>query len=110
LASLAAGSRATAKAGSPSSAATAAENSHGLRDVSDSNCARTCDGFPMSTASWLVVLGAFLASAVEMGEALTIVLGVGIVRAWRSTLIGAGAAAAVLAVLVGVLGPALTVI
>src|SRR5262249_53657084 len=64
----------------------------------------------MSTSSWLVVLGAFLASAVEMVEALTIVLGVGIVRGWRSTLIGAGAAAAVLAVLVGVLGPALTVI
>jgi uncharacterized membrane protein len=64
----------------------------------------------MSTASWLVFLGAFLASAVEMVEALTIVLGVGIVRGWRSTLIGAGAAAAVLAILVAILGPALSVI
>jgi uncharacterized membrane protein len=64
----------------------------------------------MSTSSWLVVLGAFSASAVEMVEALTIVLGVGIVRGWRSPLIGAGAAAAVLAVLVAALGPALTVI
>jgi len=64
----------------------------------------------MSTSSWLVVLGAFLASAVEAVEALTIVLGVGIVRGWRSTLIGSGAAAAVLAVLVAALGPALTVI
>jgi uncharacterized membrane protein len=64
----------------------------------------------MSTASWLVVLGAFLASAVEMVEALTIVLGVGIVRGWRSTLIGAGAAAVVLAILVAILGPALSVI
>jgi uncharacterized membrane protein len=64
----------------------------------------------VSTSSWLVVLGAFLASAVEMVEALTIVLGVGIVRGWRSTLIGAGAAAAVLAALVAVLGPALSVI
>jgi uncharacterized membrane protein len=64
----------------------------------------------MSTSSWLVVLGAFLASAVEMVEALTIVLGVGIVRGWRSPLIGAGSAAAVLAALVAVLGPALTVI
>jgi len=51
--------------------------------------------------------GAFLASAVEMVEALTIVLAVGVVRGWRSTLVGVGAAALALAVLVGVLGPAL---
>jgi uncharacterized membrane protein len=38
---------------------------------------------------------------------LTIVLGVGVVRGWRSTLIGAGAALLVLAVLVAALGPAL---
>jgi uncharacterized membrane protein len=55
----------------------------------------------------LIVLGAFLASAVEMVEALTIVLGVGVVRGWRSTLIGVGAAGLVLAVLVAALGPAL---
>ena len=61
----------------------------------------------MSTSIALVVLGAFLASAVEMVEALTIVLGVGIVRGWRSTLIGAGAAVAALAVIVAALGPAL---
>src|SRR5580765_4176172 len=61
----------------------------------------------MSTGTILIVAGAFLASAVEMVEALTIVLGVGVVRGWRSTLIGAGAAAAVLAVLVAALGPAL---
>src|SRR6476620_5089642 len=42
-----------------------------------------------------------------MVEALTIVLGVGVVRGWRSTLIGAGAAGLVLAVLVAALGPAL---
>ena len=47
-----------------------------------------------------LVLSAFLASAVEMVEALTIVLGVGIVRGWRSPLIGAGTAALVLAALV----------
>ena len=47
----------------------------------------------MHTATILVGLGAFLASAVEMVEALTIVLGVGVVRGWRSTLIGVGAAA-----------------
>jgi len=61
----------------------------------------------VSTSEILVVLGAFLASAVEMVEALTIVLGVGLVRGWRSTLVGVGTAAAVLALLVVSLGPAL---
>src|SRR5437899_10064706 len=61
----------------------------------------------MSTSSILIVTGAFLASAVEMVEALTIVLGVGVVRGWRSTLTGVGAAGVVLAVLVAALGPAL---
>jgi uncharacterized membrane protein len=64
----------------------------------------------VSTSSILVFLGAFLASAVEMVEALTIVLGVGIVRGWRSTLIGAGSALVVLGVLVAALGPALRAI
>jgi uncharacterized membrane protein len=61
----------------------------------------------MSTSAILIVAGAFLASAVEMVEALTIVLGVGVVRGWRSTLIGVAAAGLVLAVLVAALGPAL---
>jgi len=61
----------------------------------------------VSTGTILVVAGAFLASAVEMVEALTIVLGVGVVRGWRSTLIGAAAAGIVLAILVAALGPAL---
>jgi uncharacterized membrane protein len=52
----------------------------------------------------------FLASAVEMVEALTIVLAVGVTRGWRSALAGAGAALLVLAVIVAILGPALTVI
>jgi uncharacterized membrane protein len=64
----------------------------------------------VSTSATLVLLGAFLASAVEMVEALTIVLGVGIVRGWRSTLIGAAAASIVLAALVAALGPALRVV
>ena len=42
-----------------------------------------------------------------MVEALTIVLGVGVVRGWRSTLIGTAAAGIVLAALVAALGPAL---
>jgi uncharacterized membrane protein len=62
----------------------------------------------VTTSEILIVAGTFLASAVEMVEALTIVLGVGVVRGWRSTLIGVGAAAVVLAVLVAALGPALS--
>src|SRR5690349_16853064 len=61
----------------------------------------------MSTATLLIAGGAFLACAVEMVEALTIVLGVGTVRGWRSPLIGVGAAVIVLAMLVAALGPAL---
>jgi uncharacterized membrane protein len=64
----------------------------------------------MSTSTALIVAGAFLASAVEMVEAVTIVIGVGVVRGWRSPLIGAAAATGVLAVLVAVLGPALTLV
>ena len=57
-----------------------------------------------------LVLSAFLASAVEMVEALTIVLAAGIARGWRSSLTGVGAAVVVLAVVVASLGPALTVV
>ena len=55
----------------------------------------------------LLFLATFLASAVEAVEALTIVLAVGVVRGWRSTLIGVGAASLVLAAVVAALGPAL---
>jgi uncharacterized membrane protein len=58
----------------------------------------------------LLVLSAFLASAVEMVEALTIVLAAGVTRGWRSALCGVGAAVLALAALVGALGPALTAI
>jgi uncharacterized membrane protein len=54
----------------------------------------------------LVFVGTFLASAVEMVEALTIVLAIGVVRGWRSPLIGVAAAAGALAVIVATLGPA----
>jgi uncharacterized membrane protein len=58
----------------------------------------------------LLFAAAFLASAVEMVEALTIVLAVGVTRDWRSTLTGVGVAALVLAVIVAALGPALTLL
>jgi uncharacterized membrane protein len=56
----------------------------------------------------LVVVAAFLASSVEMVEALTIVLAVGMTRGWRSTSYGAATAVAALAAVVAGLGPALT--
>src|ERR1700746_3748635 len=62
------------------------------------------------TPDVFLFLSAFLASAVEMVEALTIVLAVGITRGWRSTFVGVGAAAVALAAVVGALGPALTVV
>ena len=57
-----------------------------------------------------LVLSAFLASAVEMVEALTIVLASGLARGWRSSLAGVGAATLALAAIVAALGPALTVV
>jgi len=61
----------------------------------------------MEMSLWFVVAASFLASAVEMVEALTIVLAAGVTRGWRSSLVGVGAALLVLAALVVVLGPAL---
>jgi uncharacterized membrane protein len=58
----------------------------------------------------LLFLSAFLASAVEMVEALTIVLAAGISHGWRSALTGVGVAVVVLAAVVASLGPALAVI
>ena len=52
----------------------------------------------------LLFLTTFVASAVEAVEALTIVLAVGVVRGWRSTLLGVGAAALALALVVVALG------
>lgn len=57
-----------------------------------------------------LVLTVFLACAVEAVEALTIVLAAGITREWRSTFQGMTAALLVLAAVVGVAGPALTLI
>ena len=69
-------------------------------------------GFDMSGVTWThagqTVLAAFLASTVEFVEALTVILAIGSVRGWRDTLAGAGAALAVLLVIIAVLGSALT--
>jgi uncharacterized membrane protein len=62
----------------------------------------------MSTGDTFLVLSAFLASGVEMVEALTIVLAAGVARGWRSALVGLGAATVALAIIVAALGPALT--
>jgi uncharacterized membrane protein len=64
----------------------------------------------VDSSTLVLVAGSFLASAVEMVEALTIVLGVGVVRGWRAPLIGVAAALAILVVLVAVLGVALAAI
>jgi uncharacterized membrane protein len=52
----------------------------------------------------------FAACLVEGVEALTIVLAAGMTRGWRSALAGMGVALVVLAAIVAVLGPALTVL
>ena len=54
------------------------------------------------------VLASFMASMVEFVEALTIVLAVGVVRGWRSALLGTAAGLVVLAGLVAILGRSLT--
>ena len=61
----------------------------------------------ISTGVVVLVAAVFLTCAVEMVEALTIVLAVGHTRGWRSALEGAGAAILVLAALVAAFGPAL---
>jgi uncharacterized membrane protein len=53
------------------------------------------------------LVASFLASLVECVEALTVVLAVGSVRGWRSTLAGAAAGLGVLAAIVAAIGPLL---
>jgi uncharacterized membrane protein len=64
-------------------------------------------GTVSSGGSVVLVSAVFLASAVEMVEALTIVLAVGVTKGWRSALEGAAAALGTLTALVLLLGPAL---
>ncbi len=64
----------------------------------------------MSSVAVITILSAFLASAVEFVEAVTIVLAVGVTRQWRSALIGVGAAVVVLGLLIAVFGSALALL
>src|SRR3954464_7431069 len=58
----------------------------------------------------ILFLAVFAACAVEGVEAVTIVLAVGMTRDWRSAWIGVSAALLALALIVAVLGPALTAV
>jgi uncharacterized membrane protein len=57
-----------------------------------------------------LILTVFVACAVEAIEALTIVLAAGLTREWRSTFQGMAVALVVLAVVVAVLGPTITLL
>ena len=57
-----------------------------------------------------LILTVFVACAVEAIEALTIVLAAGLTRQWRSTFQGMAVALVVLAAIVGVLGPTITLL
>jgi len=59
------------------------------------------------SATVVLVVSVFLASSVEMVEALTIVVAVGVTRGWRFALQGAALAIACLAAVVAAAGPAL---
>jgi uncharacterized membrane protein len=63
----------------------------------------------MSVAA-VVFITTFLASAVEAIEMITIVIGVGATRGWRSTFLGAATGFAVLAVVVALAGAALAAV
>ncbi len=64
----------------------------------------------MTASAILLVVAVFLASTVEMVEAATIVVAIGVTRGWRGALLGVGAGLLSLAVIVAALGPALTAI
>lgn len=64
--------------------------------------------FPLGAVA--LITATFLASIVEMVEALTIILAVGVTRGRRSTVIGTVTALVALAAVTAILGPALTLI
>src|ERR1700735_1463271 len=62
----------------------------------------------MGAGAWALFIAVFLACVVEAVEATTIVLAAGTTRDWRSAMSGMAAAIAVLAVVVALLGPAVS--
>src|SRR5262245_16089557 len=64
----------------------------------------------VAVTSGALFLAVFLACAVEAVEALTIVLAAGTAREWKSTWYGVGSALVVLAAVVLVLGPTVSLI
>lgn len=62
----------------------------------------------MTTATWGLLVATFAACFVEMVEATTIVLAMGLTRSWRSTMAGVGAAVVALAAVTSVAGYAIT--
>src|SRR5579864_437227 len=71
---------------------------------------RGCEGAGGMTGAGVVLLTTFLASAVEAIEMVIIVVGVGAARGWRSTVGGAAAGFAVLAVVVAIAGAAVSAV
>ncbi|MGH3096812.1 MAG: COG4280 domain-containing protein [Streptosporangiales bacterium] len=61
----------------------------------------------MSAATWGLLAAVFVATVVEMVEATTIVMAMGLTRGWRSALAGTAAAMGLLAVVTGIAGYAL---
>lgn len=59
-------------------------------------------------SEFALFIAVFLACAVEAVEATTIVLAAGTARDWRSALLGAGAGILLLAVIIGIAGPAIS--
>lgn len=64
----------------------------------------------ISTGVLPVLITTFLASSVEAIEMVTIVVGVGATRGWRSTMLGAASGLGVLALVIAALGAALAAI
>jgi uncharacterized membrane protein len=62
----------------------------------------------MDAATWGLAVSVMVATVVEMAEALTIVLAMGMTRSWRSTLTGVAAALVSLAAFTAVAGYAIT--
>jgi uncharacterized membrane protein len=81
---------------------------HSSINATTTQVTRDLDNQGMSGAEIGLAVSVFLACAVEAVEALTIVLAVGATRSWSSALGGLGAAIVTLAVIVLVLGPAIT--